>query len=79
MDQPGKVVSPARGQLNREECIFSCPRSRLRIWSRETGSAVPLCVSLLILYIQAETGIRKAVGTFYNNEYKISTFSGGFV
>ena len=28
--------------------IFSCPRSRLRIWSRETGSAVPSRVSLLI-------------------------------
>ena len=28
--------------------MFSCPRSRLRIWSRETGSAVPSRVSLLI-------------------------------
>ena len=34
MDQPGKVASPARGQL--------------RIWSRETGSAIPSRVSLLI-------------------------------
>ena len=25
-----------------------CPRSRLRIWSRETGSAIPSRVSLLI-------------------------------
>ena len=33
----GKVVSPARGH-----------RSCLRIWSRETGSAVPSRVSLLI-------------------------------
>ena len=40
--QPGKVASPARGQLNREN------RSRLRIWSRERGSAVPSCVRLLI-------------------------------
>ena len=31
-----------------EKWIFSCPRSRLRIWSRETGSAGPSCVSLLI-------------------------------
>ena len=37
MDQPGKVANPTRGQLNRE----TCPRSRLRIWSRETASAVP--------------------------------------
>ena len=28
--------------------IFPCPRSRLRIWSRETGLAVPSRVSLLI-------------------------------
>ena len=28
--------------------IFPCPRSRLRIWSRETDSAVPSRVSLLI-------------------------------
>ena len=36
-DQPGKVANPAHGQLNR----------RLRIWSRETGSAVPSRISLL--------------------------------
>ena len=47
MDQPVKAANPARGQLNREnQC--PCPRSRLRIWSRETGSAVPSRVSLLI-------------------------------
>ena len=28
--------------------FFPCPRLRLRIWSRETGSAVPSRVSLLI-------------------------------
>ena len=47
MDQPGKVAHPARGQLNRE-IFFPCPRSCLRIWSRETASAVPSRVSLLI-------------------------------
>ena len=39
--KPGKVANPARA-------IFPCPRSRLRIWSREMGSAVPSRVSLLI-------------------------------
>ena len=34
---------------------FPCPRSRQRIWSRETGSAVPSGVSLLILRTQAES------------------------
>ena len=48
MDQPGKVASPARGQLNRKDELFSCPRSCLRIWSRETGSTVSSSVSLLI-------------------------------
>ena len=42
------VASPARGQLNRKNEYFPCPRSCLRIWSRETGSAVPSRVSLLI-------------------------------
>ena len=49
MDQPGKVANLARDQPNRENEYFSVrPRSRLRIWSRETGSAVPSRVSLLI-------------------------------
>ena len=46
MDQPCKVANPTRGQLNREN--ISCPHLRLRIWSRETVSAVPSRVSLLI-------------------------------
>ena len=48
-DQSDEVACPARGQLNREKSIFSCPRSRLRFWSRETSSAVPSRVSLLII------------------------------
>ena len=52
MDQPGEVANPARGQLNRENKIFPCPRSRLRVWSRETGSAVPSRVSQLISIIR---------------------------
>ena len=48
MDQPGKVANPA--------LIFPSPRSRLRIWSRETYSAVPSRVSLLILHTQDEYG-----------------------
>ena len=56
MDQPGKVASPARGQADQEKGIFlCCSRSRLRIWSRETGSAVPSRVSLLILRTQTES------------------------
>ena len=50
MDQPGKVANPARGQLNsKNEYFYPCPRSScLRIWPRETGSAVPPRVNLLI-------------------------------
>ena len=36
--------------------MFPCPRTCLRIWSRETGSAVPSRVSLFILHTRAETG-----------------------
>ena len=49
MDQPDKVASPGRGQLNGKNEYFPVRvRSCLRIWSRETGSAVPSRVSLLI-------------------------------
>ena len=49
MDQPGKVANPARGQLSRKNEYSPVPvRACLRIWSRETGSAVPSRVSLLI-------------------------------
>ena len=48
MDQPDKVASPAHGQLNRKNEYFPV-RPCLRVWSRETGSAVvPSRVSLLI-------------------------------
>ena len=47
-DQPGKVANPARGQLNTENAFFPCLRSRLRIWSREPGSAIPYRANLLI-------------------------------
>ena len=45
MDQPGKVANPARCQLNREENEHFLSAKN---WSRETGSAVPSRVSLLI-------------------------------
>ena len=48
MDQPGKVANPARGSSEQRKGIVPCPRSRLRIWSRETCSAVPSRVSLLM-------------------------------
>ena len=47
MVQPSEFANPAGGQLNKEN-EFPCPCSRPRIWSRETGSAVPSRVSLLI-------------------------------
>ncbi|CAM9160963.1 unnamed protein product, partial [Ascophyllum nodosum] len=37
--QPCMVANPACGQLKRK-ITFPCPRSRLRIWPRETGPAV---------------------------------------
>ena len=49
-----KVANAVHGQLNREK--FPCPRSRLKICFRETDLAVPTCVSLPILYTNAEYG-----------------------
>ena len=52
-DQPGKVANPARGQVNTGKRIFPCPRSHLIfLSSRETGSAVPSRVSLLIFILR---------------------------
>ena len=45
-NRKGKVANPAHGQLKGENNVCPCPRSRLRIWSRETGSVVPSCLSL---------------------------------
>ena len=53
-NQLRKVANPVHGQLNRKK--LPCPPSRLRIWFRETGLAVPSLVSLLILYTNPESG-----------------------
>ena len=52
----GLGCQSCRGHVNRENEHFPVPRSRLRIWPRETGSAVPSRVNLLILHTQAEFG-----------------------
>ena len=44
-ESTGMAANPTSGQLNKE---ISSPRSRQRIWSRETGSAAPSRVSPLI-------------------------------
>ena len=52
----GMVANPARGQLNAGKLfVFYSPRPRLRIWSRESGSAVPSDVNPLILQTRAES------------------------
>ena len=49
------VANSAGDQLNRKKLTFPYLRSRLRICSRKTDSAVPSRVSLLILHTQAES------------------------
>ena len=49
------VVNPACGQLNRKHLSPPVP-VRLRVWSGETGSAVPCRANQLILYTEAESG-----------------------
>ena len=41
--------------------IFPCPRSRLRIWSRETGSAVPSRVGLLIFILRLKLKMKYSI------------------
>ena len=64
VDQVGIVANPAfninsghevKSKRENKKGFFPCPRSRLRIWSRVTGSAVPPRVSPLILHTQAES------------------------
>ena len=54
MDQPGKVTNPARGPLNRENEIFPCTRSRLRIWFSRDGFGSPVPRQPAHLHTQAE-------------------------
>ena len=56
MDQPGKVASAARGQLNRENNYFPVPVRSSKFGLARRVSAVPSRVSLLILHTQAESG-----------------------
>ena len=53
IDGPAMAAIPASD--NKGKYCFPCPRSRLRNWFRGTGSAVPSCVSPVILYRQAES------------------------
>ena len=48
-DQPGKVVNQSCSwPAEQGKTVFSCSHSRLRTWSRETGSAVTSRASLFI-------------------------------
>ena len=68
-DQPGKEGcqscswSAEQGQL-----IFTCPGSRLRIWSREMGSAVPSLVSLLISILKLNLVLGALFTCFFSRE-----------
>ena len=55
-DQSGKVANFFSWSAGQGKFIFSCPCSRLRIWCRETGSAVPFRFSLFILHTQFQSG-----------------------
>ena len=81
MGQSDKVANQSCSwSAEQGKLIFPYHRSRLRIWSRETGSAVPSRVSLLILHTQAEfeSGVysrdssqfpRRRPFTYYLNRY----------
>ena len=54
-------TNPARRQLNREKCHFPFPRLRLRIWSSETGSAVPSCAACLFSMLRLNLGLTHGI------------------
>ena len=54
VDQPGMVAHSWSWSTEQGICLFTCPRSRLRTWSRETGSAVPSRDSPLFIHSQTE-------------------------
>ena len=58
-DEQGKLIIP-------------CPRSRLRIWSRKAGSAMPSRVSPPILNTQAESSIINHQSDAYSRVLPIS-------
>ena len=72
-DQPGKIANRAHGQLNQGKIRFPRPRSYLRVWSREMGSAVPSRVRLLISIIRLRVswhvlyhlGVKSAQGCYH--------------
>ena len=72
-DQPGKVANPARGQLDGENEFFR-PRARLRIWFRETGSAVPFRVSLLISMLRLNLVLTYQLTGFLPSSAAASTY-----
>ena len=70
MDQPGKAANPARGQLNRGNEYFPCPRSRLRIWPHSRDgfdSPVPRQPALLT------NRLNLAAGAITTPEYYLLT------
>ena len=65
MDQPGMVANPDHGELTGDFIFFPCSHySRLRVWFRGTGLAVPSRTRLLILHTPprpAESSCRTAM------------------
>ena len=57
-DRPDEVANLLVWSANKQgKLIFPCPRSHVRIWSRETGSAVPSrAILVVILHTQAKSG-----------------------
>ena len=58
------------------QIIFPCPRACMRIWSRETGSAVPSRVSLLISILRLNLVLSHRPSKWNDAQYaewKVST------
>ena len=75
-DQAREVANPACGQLAEQgKSILPCPRSRLRIGSRETGLAVPSRVSLLISILKLNMVLTYGIPPEFRGAASIYTLS----
>ena len=60
------------------KCFFLRPRSSLRTWSRETGSAVPSRVILLILHTQTDLVLTHGIPRAFHTQAESGAYSRDF-
>ena len=68
MDQPGKGANPSRGQLVWKMFFSLGPRSRLRVWSCETGSSVHPAPACLFSILRLNLVLTHGISPYFRDE-----------